>query len=177
MADWGWKASDADRASAALAAFAPALRRTLGALGLSADADDILQETLLAAGRAGAPWSDAAHARQWLWRVALNRGLQELRRRRSRVRAERDYAAQNAGESVGGIEQAGVAERRRAVQLALVQLHADDQALLVLRYFEDWSVVAIAEMLELPEGTVKRRLHEARQDLAAALAPFRRDQS
>ncbi len=55
------------------------------------------------------------------------------------------------------------------VQKALLQLDADDRAIVVLREIDDKSYGEIAEVLGLPEGTVKSRLFRARAKLKTIL--------
>ena len=57
-----------------------------------------------------------------------------------------------------------------AVRAALRQLEPDLRAVVVLRYFADFDVPAIARALDVPEGTVKSRLHRATPLLRAALS-------
>jgi len=49
-------------------------------------------------------------------------------------------------------------------------MHANDRAVLTLRYLWDMSVAETADMLNVPEGTVKSRLHGAMERLRAAYA-------
>jgi RNA polymerase sigma-70 factor (ECF subfamily) len=60
-------------------------------------------------------------------------------------------------------------ERDDAIQSALMKLSADQRAVVVLRHFMDFSYEAIAEMLLIPEKTVKSRLFSARQRLKELL--------
>jgi RNA polymerase sigma-70 factor (ECF subfamily) len=57
-----------------------------------------------------------------------------------------------------------------AVRAALRQLEPDLRAVVVLRYFADFDVPAIARALDVPVGTVKSRLHRATPLLRAALS-------
>lgn len=52
---------------------------------------------------------------------------------------------------------------------ALRRLSLDRRAVVVLRYFLDWSIDDIAEALDLPPGTVKSRLHRALRELESTL--------
>jgi RNA polymerase sigma-70 factor (ECF subfamily) len=65
------------------------------------------------------------------------------------------------------------AEARATVWAALGRLTARERAVVVLRYFVGLDVAGSADRLGLPEGTVKRRLHDARRRLRALLAPTR----
>jgi RNA polymerase sigma-70 factor, ECF subfamily len=57
-----------------------------------------------------------------------------------------------------------------SVRGALREMSAADQLLIRLRYTEDLTQPQLAEILDIPEGTVKIRLHRARAKLRAALA-------
>ena len=57
---------------------------------------------------------------------------------------------------------------RADIHAALRQLDARDRRLLMLRYGRDMTQAAIARLLEIPEGTVKVRLHRARGKLRRA---------
>lgn len=56
------------------------------------------------------------------------------------------------------------------VERALATLSAEDRALLELRYAEDLTQEAVAERLDIPEGTVKVRLHRLRHRLRETLS-------
>ena len=57
---------------------------------------------------------------------------------------------------------------RADLHAALERLDERDRKLLMLRYGEDMTQAAIAQLLEIPEGTVKVRLHRARDKLRRA---------
>lgn len=88
--------------------------------------------------------------------------------RRSRVRT-RELPEGSAAEP-------GAEDRRleqlvsvSATRQAIGRLAPDDRTLLLLRYGEDLSQPEVARRLDLPEGTVKVRLHRVRQQLRKAL--------
>jgi RNA polymerase sigma-70 factor (ECF subfamily) len=58
------------------------------------------------------------------------------------------------------------------VQNALSQLDPEDAKVLLLRDLQDIPYDEVARVLEIPVGTVKSRLHRARQALKARLAPY-----
>lgn len=60
-------------------------------------------------------------------------------------------------------------EEVESVRLALRKLDGQSSAILVLRYFCDLDSTRIAEILEMPAGTVRSRLHTARLRLAEEL--------
>jgi RNA polymerase sigma-70 factor (ECF subfamily) len=64
------------------------------------------------------------------------------------------------------------AEMRRLVWEALHHLRPPDREILILREFQQLSYAEIAEVLEIPQGTVMSRLHAARARLREALEPL-----
>ena len=63
-------------------------------------------------------------------------------------------------------------EIREKVQFALNQLEPDDAAVILLRDLQDVSYSEVAQVLEIPVGTVKSRLHRARQALKSRLQSY-----
>jgi RNA polymerase sigma-70 factor (ECF subfamily) len=61
------------------------------------------------------------------------------------------------------------AEARRAVRDALARLSPNQRAAIVLRYYLELSEADMAQRLAIPRGTVKRRLHDARERLRVML--------
>ncbi len=110
----------------------------------------------------------------WIYRLARNRAMDLLDRKRPArlaVDAEggiRDDAAV-AGTAAPG-DRLVREEQRAAVQAALATLPAASREILLLRDFENLDYAAIADLLELPVGTVKSRISRARGELRDALA-------
>ena len=69
-----------------------------------------------------------------------------------------------AGEALSALDEADI------VRKAIGELPPSYRALLVFRYYEDLTVPEIAKIMSLPEGTVKRRLHEAKNIVRAKIA-------
>jgi RNA polymerase sigma-70 factor (ECF subfamily) len=101
----------------------------------------------------------------WLYRIAVNEGL-NLRRARRPLEAL--PAGLEARENpMDGLE---ARERQDRVQAALGRLSGEHRDVVVLRHFGELSYEEIAEALDVPEKTVKSRLFSARQRLAELLA-------
>jgi RNA polymerase sigma factor (sigma-70 family) len=96
--------------------------------------------------------------------VILNLYL-EGRRRHDRWQANQHLLAT---ESIGGVLDEQVLEERR-VQAALALLSPRQRACVILRFYDDFSVAAIADELGCGEGTVKRHLADAKVRLADQL--------
>jgi len=102
----------------------------------------------------------------WIYRIAVNESLNFLGRRRPTTPLA-EVAAARSEEPDGAAE---TAERRRAVQQALMTLSADYRAVVVLRHYLGASYAEIATTVGVPEKTVKSRLYTARQLLREQFA-------
>ena len=115
----------------------------------------------------------------WLWRIAVNLCYDELRRRRRRAEASLDDETEPASEGTADWvapdpapdEALAAREEAEQVRQAMLQLPEVYRSVLVLRHYEDLKFREIAEVLELPEGTVKSRMAEAMTQLSRHLRP------
>jgi RNA polymerase sigma-70 factor (ECF subfamily) len=143
--------------------------------GDDADAADACQEALIAVVR-GLPRFDARSSfATWAYRVATNAALDELRRRRRRP----DPGLPDGWGAEEGV-QAGTAPpvadqvaARLDVDAALVQLPPEFRAAVVLRDLTGLSYEEIAQVLDIPAGTVRSRIARGRAALAELLGPGR----
>lgn len=135
--------------------------------GNQADGADAAQEALLAITR-GLPRFDArARFGTWAYRVAVNACLDELRRRRRRP-VPVDSAELGAGVPVVSDSQTAVTDRM-AVDAALRTLGPEFRTAVVLRDLCGLEYSEIAEVLDIPIGTVRSRLARGRSALAGRL--------
>lgn len=107
-------------------------------------AEEIAQDTLLAACRQGPALEQIDRLWGWLWRVAVNATHSHYRRAWRETAME---ATDRAGD--------GDLAEEVAVRLLLTELDGRERAALWLRLFEQHSVVETAELLGCPPGTVK----------------------
>ena len=113
----------------------------------------------------------------FLWRVALNLCYDELRRRQRRAEFSLDeLEAQDAAmlpdDEASPSARLEEQERGDFVRAALQRLPAHYRAVVVLRHYEGLKFREIADVLEIPEGTVKSRMAEALDHLAVLLKEF-----
>jgi RNA polymerase sigma-70 factor (ECF subfamily) len=137
-----------------------------------ADADDILQDVRIKALDSPGAYRGEEEARRWLLRVTTNRCIVEFRQRRRFQRIAADIIArrQAEGRPGGGPEaEAMRAEDVERVRAGLAELDEGLLAPLVLKYFNGLTSQQIGEILDLPPGTVRSRLHEGRLMLAGRL--------
>jgi RNA polymerase sigma-70 factor (TIGR02960 family) len=163
-------------------------------LGSMQDAEDMLQETLLAAWRSLEAFEGRASVRSWLYRIATNRCLDALRARSRRPREVSAMQDERAPEPTGRFEptwlepypdvlledipdrSAGPAARyeaRESIELAFIvalqHLPPGQRAALVLRDVLGFRTAEVAEMLDAGEGSVKGAVQRARAGLEARL--------
>lgn len=150
-------------------------RVLLRMLGTREEAEDVAQETFLSLHRHGHRFRGESRFSTFLYRVAVNAALNRKRSlSRTRARAE-DVAQRHAvGQELpwqprDPEDAAAGAETQLAVQRALMELPAALRTSVVLYDLEGLSYSEIARILELPEGTVKSRIHRARQGLRELL--------
>ena len=127
-------------------------------LGDAASADDVLQETWLAAFR-GLPRLRAPAAFSvWLYQIARSKACYELRRRRAWAECAGAAAAPDSleGQPQFTPEQAGLIHR------CLERLAPPHREVLVLRFLESMTYDDIAEVTGCPVGTVRSRIHYAK---------------
>ena len=152
-------------------------------LGSLEDADDVTQEVFM---RAFAAWNDLYerdNLSAWLYRIATNLAISELRKRKRRrlvsltgfFQESEGREAREFNPSDSGPLQDAVlvdTERREAVQRAISTLPEKYRAPLVLRDVEGKSYDEIARILETSEGTVKSRISRARGFLREKLRAY-----
>jgi RNA polymerase sigma-70 factor (ECF subfamily) len=138
------------------------------------DALDATQEALIAIARGVGRFDGRSRFTTWIYRVATNAALDELRRRRRRpltgiaddVAAD-DLSPRQAGERAG--DPIGAVEVRLDVDAALEAVPEEFRAAVVLRDLADLDYAEIAEALSVPVGTVKSRVSRGRAALREAL--------
>ena len=125
-----------------------------------AGAEDIAQEAFLAAVRALDRFDRRRPFGPWLHRIVVNRAIDWARARS--LRAEIELADTHAADP------APPAELPALVQ-ALAELPPEQRAVIVLRHLLQYTPGEIAELLDLPRGTVNSRLRRGLDQLAELL--------
>jgi RNA polymerase sigma-70 factor (ECF subfamily) len=132
-------------------------------------AEDATQEAFLAAWRSIRTFSAGRSLRPWLLRILVNQ-VRQSRRRKLLPLVPWPQTHGPAANSATEPEQA--AEKgweRHEVRQALSALPGDSARIVVLRFFAELSVPEIGDVLGVPEGTVKSRLHRALRKLEGEL--------
>jgi RNA polymerase sigma-70 factor (ECF subfamily) len=142
-------------------------------------AEDLAQEAFVRLFAKRRDYTPRAKFSTYLWQIALNLCYDELRRRQRRpelslqgTAGEADDAAEFAAGGPPPDEALADAETGEIVRSALARLPEIYRTVLVLRHYEDLKFREIAEVLEVPEGTVKSRMAEALTRLGRLLRPL-----
>jgi RNA polymerase sigma-70 factor (ECF subfamily) len=148
------------------------------------DAEDLVQETYLKAYRAFASFQEGTNLKSWLYKILTNTFINSYRSRRRRP-AETDLEDVEdlyLYRRLGGLE--GAAAGRSAedevldqfseaeVKAAVEALPETFRLVVVLSDVEGFSYKEIAEILDIPIGTVMSRLHRGRKALQKTLHKF-----
>jgi RNA polymerase sigma-70 factor (ECF subfamily) len=143
-------------------------------VGHREDAEDLVQESFLAAFQYLDSFDAARPFGPWLTRIVLNRGA-NLRRARARRQTEPEMDA--VSQAPSALEESTRAEAREVLTRAMATL-SDRQRLIVTLFDVDGlTSTEIGERLDLAPGTVRWHLHEARRVLRVALSRFFEDEA
>jgi RNA polymerase sigma-70 factor (ECF subfamily) len=140
--------------------------------GSREDAADAVQDAFVQAYLKLESFRGDAQFFTWLYRIAMNMALSRRRRRRpvGSLEAAKSSAGEEPMDAAAGPDGRLLAtERAEQVQTALADLGEQHRKILVLRELEGCSYEVIADILELPVGTVRSRLFRARLQLRQKL--------
>jgi RNA polymerase sigma-70 factor, ECF subfamily len=149
-------------------------------LGNRHEAEDVAQEVFITVFKHIDSFREDSKLSTWLYRVAVNHcknRIKYLARRHDRDRDELDETKTSTG-SNGAIGQAMPSSPDRALAGAQMEtvlaeainsLEQEHRLVIILRDIEDLSIEEICAITEMPDGTVKSRLHRARAALRKKL--------
>ncbi len=128
-------------------------------------AEDATQEALVNAWRHLPSLRDPDRFEAWLYRLLINACRSQIRRRGRHVVLELDVADHS---SQGGDPAHGLADRDQ-LERGFRRLDAEQRAILILHIYRGYSVPEVADILGIPLGTAKSRIHRATSAMRAAL--------
>lgn len=146
----------------------------LRVLGSADDAADIVQDAFVQAYVKLDSFRGGSAFYTWLYRIAFNLAMSHLRRGHKEASLDQMKSLLGSEPADGQpTADAGVLQQERAdlVHAALAELSIEHRQILVLREIEGCRYDEIAEVLELPVGTVRSRLFRARLEMRDLLTP------
>ena len=139
--------------------------------GNAADAEDLVQEAFSGAFRGLAAFEGRASVKTWLTRILMRQAARHLRitrKRRATFLPLEAAADAGAGDASGH----AAADTRLDVMAAIRSLSPEHQEVIVLRELQGLSYEEMAQVLEVPRGTVESRLFRARRAMQELLKAY-----
>lgn len=136
-------------------------------------AQDVVQESFLKVYRSIAKFQFRSSFRSWLYRIVVNEAVTLMRKKRVKELPGLDLLHDRAEPSVQEWQPEDAVveeEERRTLRWAIDQLDPVHRSVIVLKYYHEFSDPEIAQILGCPPGTVKSRLHRARDLIRHAIA-------
>ncbi len=139
-------------------------RLALSILDDSEEAEEVAQEALLAALRALDSFRGASGLKTWIFSITVNICRNRLQRRKRRERLTQILHGMLQRTSSPSVEDSAIQdESNEILWRAIHGMDEKHRIPIVLRYYHDLSVIEIATILQIPEGTVHSRLNTARK--------------
>jgi RNA polymerase sigma-70 factor (ECF subfamily) len=140
------------------------------------DAQDVVQEAFLHAYQSLDRFKGDSQFFTWLYRIAVNSAISLKRKQRVVLSLHADREGQggvpephDASEYSQPDQALERADEERRIQAALNRLSPEHRAVLILKDLEDQKYETMAEILQVPIGTIRSRLHRARLELREVL--------
>lgn len=146
-------------------------------LGNAHEAEDIAQEAFIRAYINIHSYDERRKFSTWLYRIATNLTIDRLRKRKPDYYLDAEvkgtdgldmYSQLAADEKLPEDQLEGL-ELQNYIQKQIAELPAKYRSIIMLRYLEDFSLQEISEILDIPIGTVKTRIHRGREALRKKL--------
>ncbi|MFW6139316.1 MAG: RNA polymerase sigma factor [Spirochaetota bacterium] len=142
-------------------------------LGNSEEAEDAVQEIFLRVYRSLSKFRLSKRFYPWMYTIALN-WLRSCLKKRKKKKESPDLNDPKAVEyiqqkDIGPQEKLEQQEGERLAQEAISMLRPEYRGVFILRHIHGFSTADVAEILHLPEGTVKTYLHRSRKALVESL--------
>ena len=138
--------------------------------GNAADAEDYTFRTLERAVERIHLFSHKSSFFTWLYEILVNLIRTDARRKAANALVFQETLPDSEDERPNVGEALSTQEEAIVVRKTICELPPSYRTLLIFRYYEDLSVPEIARIMALPEGTVKRRLHEAKNIVRVKIA-------
>jgi RNA polymerase sigma-70 factor, ECF subfamily len=126
------------------------------------DSLDIVQETIYKALISIKNLKEPTYFSSWLMRILINTSLDLIKKKKKVVSVDFEIDASTPSREANIVD-------RLELFTAIDRLNERYKSIIILKYYQDKTLKQIAEILDLPEGTVKSNLHRAIQELRILL--------
>jgi len=147
----------------------PIFNTVLRLVGDYDDAVEVTQQAFVAAYERLETYNPSYRFFSWLYRIAYNAALNEIKRGKWTVKLGSDTPASDSDIDGNPETEFELSERDEFMHRALQAVDIDHRVVLVLRHFIGFSYREIMQILDIPESTLKFRLHVARRKLRERL--------
>jgi RNA polymerase sigma-70 factor (ECF subfamily) len=148
-------------------------RLAFSIVGEAGDANEVMQETFIAALKSLGTYREKSSFKAWLFTIAVNTSRSHLRKRKALERLRTTLTAIFQVDSQKQVLPEDLIiqnETEAAIWNSLNRLDERHRMVVLLRYFHDLSISEISEILSVNEGTIHSRLFTAREKLRIALS-------
>jgi RNA polymerase sigma-70 factor, ECF subfamily len=148
-------------------------RLALSIVGETSEANEVAQETFIAALKSLRKYQEKSSFKSWLFTIAVNTSRSHLRKRKALERLRATLTAIFQVNSQKQILPEDLVIQNEAEAIIWNSLNKLDERLrmvVLLKYFHELSVLEISEILSVNEGTVHSRLFTAREKLRSTLS-------
>ena len=142
------------------------VRTAFGVLGSPEEAEDVAQDVFIKVWHSLKDFQPDTSFASWLYRITVNASIDVLRHRKEESGLNVEYSSPTVRPEEHMIRRAN----QQRVRNAIAQLPESARTTLTLREFEQLSYKEIADILQIPIGTVMSRLNYARQSLKKILS-------
>lgn len=130
--------------------------------------DDLTQEAFVRIWNGLPKFNFLSSEKTWIYRITVNTAIDFLRKKKIATSEYTNNLKNYSSEIKNEFRQN---DRQILIQAALQKLDPEHRAVIILYYFEELEINTIARTLEVPIGTVKSRLFNARQNLKKIFEP------
>lgn len=147
-------------------------------LGNQHEAEDIAQEAFIRAYVNIHTFNQKLKFSTWLYRIATNLSIDRIRKKKPDYYLDAEIAGTDGLTMYSQVEADGLLpeeeieglELQESIQKAILSLPDKYRSVIVLKYIDELSLKEISEILDLPIGTVKTRIHRGREALKTLLS-------
>jgi RNA polymerase sigma-70 factor (ECF subfamily) len=140
-------------------------------------AEDVVSASFIAIFERAAAYDPQRPFEPWFLKIVTRNAIKAAQRAQAASTRLRRWLASNSPVAPDPATVVSELEEGRLVQLGLQRLPAEGRAILMLRYYLDLPLAEISSVIRVPEGTCKRKLYEARQQLRSILIAMGVDRS